>query len=286
LGDIHAGKTNQFLNPDTGLMETTYNEDKMVQEFNRLLDSIYGINHLLSHGYNIKKLNIFGVGDLVDNNLIFKGQQWFVEYGVGKQMITLITLLTKFLEACLTMFDEVEFVIVGGNHGRMTHAREAYPAYQSFDYLVGKMIETVFKGKPRIDVRVSESWYYLKKIYEWRYFIHHGDTVYSWMSLPYYGIVRQSKARRIEMNFDMECIGHFHTKMEVPVSSHAVTLVNGCWIENEDFSWRKFGNLSRPEQWYFGVSPKRPRTWQFPLDLLHPKTEWNGLVKTYNEITV
>jgi len=85
------------------------------------------------------------------------------------------------------------------------------------------------------------------------------------------------------MNYDIECIGHFHQKMEIPIGSNAIALVNGAWIENDDFAWRTMGVLSRPEQWYFGVSPKRPRTWQFPLDLLHSKNEWKSLNSTENK---
>jgi hypothetical protein len=87
------------------------------------------------------------------------------------------------------------------------------------------------------------------------------------MSLPYYGIVRQSKARRLELQYDIEVIGHFHTRMEIPTSSKTYTLVNGSWISKDTFGWKKFGALSKPEQYFFGISDKRPVSWKFELDL-------------------
>ena len=283
LSDIHAGKVNHYLNYEDNEQVITYNEEKMIEEFNRLTDSLFGINQLLAPSYNLEKLYIFGLGDWVDNDIIFRGQQFFIDYGVGKQFITLLRLLTDFLEECLKMYDEVELITIGGNHGRMTHRKDASPACNNFDYLMGKMLETIFEPEERVNVIVSESWFYLKEIESWKYLLHHGDTIRSHMGIPYYGLVRQGKSRRIEMNYDIECIGHFHQKMEIPIGSNAIALVNGAWIENDDFAWRTMGVLSRPEQWYFGVSPKRPRTWQFPLDLLHSKNEWKSLNSTENK---
>ena len=89
----------------------------------------------------------------------------------------------------------------------------------------------------------------------------------SWMSIPYYGIVRKSRSRRIEMPYDLECIGHFHQAMEIPVAGAAKTVVNGSWIEKESFAWDVLGVLSVPQQYFFGVSSKRCRTWDWKLDL-------------------
>ena len=172
-------------------------------------------------------------------------------------------MFTEFLK----MFDEIEFVVIGGNHGRMTQGREAAPFYNNFDYLLGKMIEITFKDEPRVKVITPESWFHLHKIYGWKYLLHHGNTVFSWMGLPYYGIVRSGKSRRTEIDIDLECIGHFHQSMEIKISSKSKTLVNGSWIKDDDFGWRQFGQRSVPEQYYFGTSERRPRTWSFVIDL-------------------
>jgi len=86
-------------------------------------------------------------------------------------------------------------------------------------------------------------------------------------SLPYYGIVRQSKARRLEIDYDIEIIGHFHQRLEIPTSSKTITLVNGAWVPKDSFAWKKFGVQSKPEQHFFGVADERPRTWSFEIDL-------------------
>ena len=267
LSDIHGGKKNYFLDLETGKAIETYNRDICIQEANNLLSSVQEINYLLSGHYKIDELYIAAVGDLVDNDLIYAGQRFYVDVGVGEQITFVTKLLSDMITELLKIYKKINFIVVGGNHGRMTSRREASPYYNNFDRLIGEMLKVVFKNEKRVSVLTPESWFYIFDIYNWKYFIHHGDDVYSWMGLPYYGITRKAKARKGEINFDMEIIGHFHTSMEIPIGSHVKTLVNGCWIKDDDWAFKRYGVRSIPNQWYFGVSKHRPMTWRFNLDL-------------------
>ena len=276
LSDIHAGQVNKF--PDeSGKLVTTYDTNIMVQEFDRLLDGVFTVNTLLSGSYQLNKLYIFGLGDYMENDVIYKGQRFFIDKSVGQQLKMLVNVFSDFLLRCAEMFDEVEFICVAGNHGRFQMGRDAAPIENNFDNLFGWMLEIMFRGNKKVKITVPETWFYVARVYDWKYFLHHGDTVYSWMNIPYYGLKRQGTARRIEIPFDIECIGHFHHRMEIPISGESITLVNGGWISKSDFGWRKFGVLSKPEQIYFGISPKRARSWCFNLDLLHSKSELKEL---------
>jgi len=275
LSDIHYGKINEFYDTKTNKRTITYSPQIFTDELNRLLDGISTINELLLGGYNLETLNILAVGDLVDNELIYKGQKKFVEEGVIAQVLDLVSYLKKMTLELLKLFPKIRWVIVGGNHARITSGVEADWDYNNFDYLVGKILQLSFEGQAenqdRVEVIVPESWYYVHKIYNWKYLLHHGNFIYSWMSLPYYGIVRQSKSRAIEIPYDIEIIGHFHPSqiLQIPTSSHSLTIVNGSWIEKDEFGWKRFASLSSAKQFYFGVSTKRPMSWAFPLDLTH-----------------
>ena len=267
LSDIHAGKVNKMLNIESGKVEITYNTEIMNEEFDRLIETIHTIIDLLSPTYNIRKLYIVGLGDYLDNDIIYRGQRFFIDASVGDQLMSLLTPMTKLLRSMLNIFEEIEVVSIIGNHSRFSSHREEAPVSNSFDYLFMKLLEATFSRENRIKFVIPESWFYVFDIYKWRYFIHHGDTVYAWLSIPYYGIIRRSKARMIEVPHDMEIIGHFHQRMEIPTSSRSYTLVNGSFIPKDSYAWKKFGVFSKPEQYFFGVSPKRPRTWSFDLDL-------------------
>lgn len=269
LSDMQIGRKNSFLNPETNQLELTYNFDIMVKQANRLVESIWQIVSLLKSGYQINKLWIFSLGDIVDNDFIFKGQPFFLDMNTGDQLWQGTAVVADMFKSFLKIFKEVEIVAVPGNHGRHTARREASPAIRNFDYHFYRILELIFKGEERIKFDISPDYFYYPKIYDWSYMIHHGDDVYSWMGLPYYGIVRKSKARQNEFRYYVECIGHFHTSMVIPTSSKSYTIVNGGWIPKDNHAWQEFGVLSKPEQTFFGVSPKRPRTWSFDLDLNH-----------------
>jgi len=267
FSDFHYGRINKILNPETGEVETTYNKQIAVNELNRLLDGIFTIDNLLRGSYQIDKLHVFGLGDLVEGDLIFEGQKFFIEGGVGQQVIEGATHLANFLKVLLGEFKEIEFINVIGNHGRFTKRRSAAPPANNFDYFVGKILETMFANEPRIKFVCPESRFFIKDIFGWKYYLHHGEEITGWMGLPYYGIVRQAKARKAETNYNIDCMGHWHTRMEIPVGSTAYTLVNGSFVPKDENAFVRLGVLSKPEQYYFGVSPRRPRSWSFSLDL-------------------
>jgi len=268
LSDLHLGRENHFIDIETGRDYLTYNREIAIKEANRLLDGVQRINELLSRSYKIDKLYIFVLGDLIEGQELFSEQQLLIEEGIGRQMLFAIRLLSDLIKELLKEFKEIKIVNVPGNHGRLikkSYSFEVY--YNNIDFLIGKMLQAIFEKEKRIEIQTPESWFFRTKVYDWQYFLHHGATIRSWMGIPYYGIVRQSRQRKAEMDIDIECIGHFHMQLEIPISSESLTLVNGCWIEKDSYAWNKYGRLTKPEQIYFGVSPKRPRTWQFALNL-------------------
>ncbi len=267
LSDMHVGKKNSFLNYETGETEETYNTNTCISEANTLVKGIHEIIRLLSPTYNIDTINIFSLGDLIDNDFIYKGQQFYVDIHSGDQLWTGFKIISDILNSMKKVFKNINYISVPGNHGRVTPRYEASPSSRSWDYHLGKILDVAFKDDPRVNFTIPDSWFTVHKTYDWKYFLHHGNSVFSWMSMPYYGITRQSKARKVEMNYDIECIGHFHQRMTIPIGGSNYVLVNGAWIPKDEFAWQKFGVISKPEQTFFGASRKRPRTWSFGIDL-------------------
>jgi len=406
ISDVHAGKVNDFLDPETNEIVRTYDFDIFIDKANNLVHKVYEVIELLSGHYQIDTLYIYFVGDIVDNDFIYRGQKFFIDGDTGEQLQVAVKVFSDILNSFLKIFKHIHVVSVPGNHGRHTSRSEASPASRNFDYHFSWILSTIFASVDRITFEIPNSYFYYPRIYDWVYFLHHGNDVYSWMclspyskvlmanrterklfeirkgdkvingagkvsivediftysiddcllelrtdwlineplyltpnhklpvikrvgawqelmakdisvgdyvaiidsdgnkipvrvasikkipyrgevmdlqlnenhyyvansivvhnSMPYYGIVRKSKARRAEYPFDMEIIGHFHTTMEIPITSKAYTLINGSWIAKDAYSYEKFGVFTKAEQYFFGVSSKRPRTWTFVLDL-------------------
>ena len=267
LSDMHVGKINKILDPISRREEVTFNHEILVKECARLVESIYTINNILSPTYDIDTLWILSEGDIIENHMIFAGQQFYIDADAGKQVWVAVQLCVDIINSLLKSFKKINWVGVIGNHGRITPKAEETPVSSSFDYQILRILQVIFKNDKRVTVTVPETWDYLVDIKGWKYYMHHGDNVYSISGTPYAGIIKQGKARSLEFDYDMELIGHFHQKMEIPMSSKAYTMVNGGWIYHDSYAWKKMGILSIPSQNYFGVSEKRPRTWKFDLDL-------------------
>lgn len=267
LSDMHIGKVNWFVDLDTDEPYQTYNEEIMLEEVNTLLDGVATYNEILSGGYDIRKLHIWAVGDLLDNDQIQKGQQFFIDNGVGAQLMLGVRVLARMIRELLHFYQEIALELVPGNHGRMTPKPTRAPTSNNFDWLLGAILEREFQHEERVSVHPSNSWFRYLTVHGWKYLLHHGNAVYSWMGMPYYGLTRRGTQRRTELPIDLETIGHFHTQFTIPINAYSKTLVNGSWIEKDDFSWHKYATLSWPQQTYFGLSPKRPITWLTDLDL-------------------
>lgn len=267
LSDIHVGKKNVYMNTATGKNEETYNLNIMSKESNKLANAVFDITSLLSPRYDIETLWIMTLGDLIDNQQIFPGQKFSIECDVGKQLWYAVGMMTDLIQTMLTRFKYVKIVGIPGNHGRLTEKPESMPASTSWDYQLLRILEVWFRDNKNVEFIIPDNYYYLLNVKGWKYYLHHGNTIKSWMGLPYYGVSRQSKSRKVEIEYDLELIGHFHQCMEIPIGGKAKTIVNGSWIENDAFAWHYMGILSTASQSFFGISDKRPRTWTFNLDI-------------------
>jgi hypothetical protein len=272
ISDVHIGNRNSFIDFDTGEKQVTYDSNVFVEfanNYTKNINELIKVN--LAPAYQIDNLWIFMLGDIVENDVIYAGQRFFIDMDVGKQVITGMRVFADMFKHFLKIFKNVHVINIPGNHGRTQHIKEASPATRNFDYLFGKMLEIAFQNNDRIEFICPDSYYWLQEIKGWRYYLHHGSSIRSWMGLPYYGVVRQSRERRLEVPFNIEIMGHFHRRMEIPIGSVKRTLVNGCWIPKSAYAWENYGDLTYPEQIIFGVSRKRPITWQFNVDLLDEK---------------
>lgn len=267
ISDVHIGKVNTILDPTNGESKITYNKDIFRKEYETLVESIKQIVGILKNSICIKKLYITFLGDIFDNDRIFSGQQSQLDLSVGKQLWEGVGIFENFINTMLSFFEEVSVSCVVGNHGRTTNRREDEPVTNSFEYTFANILKTIFRGNKRCSFYIPESWWGLISVYGWKYLIHHGDSVYSWGSLPYYGLTRMGKSRRVEFAHNFDLCGHFHQRMEIPISQRTFTLVNGCWISADSYTWKKYGIISKPEQYFFGVNEKRARTWSFNLEL-------------------
>ena len=58
--------------------------------------------------------------------------------------------------------------------------------------------------------------------------------------------------------YDLMIIGHFHTALKMRITPETTLLVNGCFINMDDYAYNKLRKFSSPTQYLFNISKKSP----------------------------
>lgn len=269
ISDVHLGMKNEVYDSDTGKKIVTYNEEIFKQELQTLQDSITEIHEILSHSYNLRKLVIFILGDILTNDRIFEEQIFEIEKVVGLQLWDAVAYFPKFFNNLLNIYQEIEIVCVVGNHGRSLPNIYDEPTENNYEYHLYKIWQKQFEDSKRIKVIVPTTRRYTHKILKWTHLIEHGDAISGFSETA---IVKQIKELHLNTGgFDVFHMGHLHSIKEIEISARVIAKLNGAWIEKDNYAWKRFKTYSVPKQHFFGCNENRPETWAYKLDLRKQK---------------
>jgi len=224
------------------------------------------------HNYRIPVLHIDFLGDIVEGLLTFKGQMRQVDQTLLSSAMVALEEFTWFIRFCLQLFDVVECEGVPGNHPRVGEKGELDPI-DNFDMVAYHFLRLRFENEPRVKWHISEGAWQISKVFDWNRCLLHGDVIPSWMSIPFYGIARHNNNTRTMvddlagLHIDTIELGHFHQPGWLPFGTWGICFLNGSFCGATDLSINKMRVASAPCQWFYGVSPERPVTWQYPLVL-------------------
>lgn len=266
LSDLHIGTVNEVFDSKLRRKRVTYNYSIFKKELENLRHSIFEIHTLLSNAYNLKKIYINILGDIVTNDRIFEGQVFHIDRCVGEQMWAAIRDLANFINQLKAIYEEIVVTCVVGNHGRSTsHSKLDEPVANNFEYHVYKVLEHMFKDDKRVSIVVPETRQHIVEIFGWRHLISHGDEIRG--TTENY-IEKQVKELFINIGeFDVMEFGHFHKANETEIGEKVLVKRNGSFIEKDNFGFKVFKQYSLPAQWFYGCNRQRKETWSYKLDL-------------------
>lgn len=268
LSDLHIGHEHT-LEETGGLSE--YNVDIFNKRLENLKLAITDIKELHSKLYKIPKLHIFSLGDIVDGaNTAGAWSPVWIDTPIFDQVMIGYRKIADFIYYMLTLFDEVEFYGLYGNHGRIA-PNGAEKKYNNFDLFCYKYLEIEFRNEPRIKFNIDKSWWMMKKIQNHNFLLTHGDDVKSknppvTSFLDYErkvtGMIRQIP------NYTL--CGHFHNCSEYTTHNGRI-LMNGSFVGADVYSLSNNMPGTSPEQKLFGIHPKIGITWTYNVNLKHDR---------------
>jgi hypothetical protein len=211
---------------------------------------------------------LFLLGDISTGEHVYTGQWREIEIPLNEQVEESVTALFRLCRTLSQEFDTLQIRGVPGNHGtdKPSAAIGANTDLLTYSWLDDRLRDA---GYDNVDFRTTEQHKHLNTtVRDWRYHVRHGDDEKEHVdetassSRDWRGLVD-------EFDFHAAMKGHHHSPAyhkvmnKYPVFSAPSPKMGGEYpsrIGQPDVS--RYADLG----WVFGVSDKRPVTWQFLID--------------------
>jgi hypothetical protein len=272
----------ELVRPDEtgGLAE--FNSDIAAKRVETMAQDVYEIIKIQSKSFNVPHLNLWFLGDMMTNELIYRQQKAYVDKFRADQFMFTLNLMTEFILNMLDVFKTVNCYCVVGNHGRLDRKDEG-PTWNNWDYLLYKLCKKCLVDAPLVQFQIPKSWFCVADCKGWRFVGQHGEDIKMYHRIPWYGIERDVRDMA-DMLWDKGqtppyywLYAHFHLAEQAELT-HGERIMNGSLVGGSLYSVKKLKTASAPSQTFFGVNENRGITWRYNLHLDIPqKGEKSGL---------
>lgn len=272
LSDLHIGETVSSVEVN-GINE--YNINIMRHRLAFLADHILDIKTNKLMGYQFDKLVIGGLGDFVSGiihqELVETGEGNVAEWTLGGAFV-----IAQFIREMSQAFNQVEFVGIIGNHGRLTMKPRFKQRYVNWDYFLYQILSLLLANQTNVKFHIPQSFWTLYEINGKNFLFLHGDNVNSYSGIPWYGIERTiAKLKELleskDQKFDYICMGHFHNR-NILDRVKGELIINGSLIGGNEFSIGKLFTSSLASQHLCGVHHKYGTSFSYKVRVQYAPT--------------
>lgn len=281
LSDLHIGHDHSY--EETGGL-SEYNIDVFKQRMKNLQYAVADIYQHHSIMYKIPHLHIFCLGDLVDGmNAAGKWSPTYISHPIVDQVGIGVIALSDAIQYWLTVFENITFYGVRGNHGRVAPSG-VEKDYCNWDNIIYQHLEAEYRNNDRISFNSPKCWYNIVEIQNHNFYICHGDDVKS-KGTPVQGLldVKNKMQATVNQRLHYGICGHFHNAGEIASHSGRV-IVNGSFVGSDVYSLKNNLPGTRAEQKLFGIHNRRGITYTYNINLdderADPNAESTGVGET------
>ena len=272
FSDCQIGERVQ--NKETGFGE--YNFKVFGRELERLYVSLMNIIEIHRKDYPVENLNIFMLGDIVEGTgNIFRGQGARIVTDVVEQCLDVgVPLITSFIQSLSRHFKNVKITCVPGNHGRLRKKDEDL-THTNWDYVSYRVLQMTTKEIPNVMWDITKQAWKLTKIFNWQFYLEHGDNINRYMQIPWYGFERRDGKLTLmhqmkQRIFHYYCIGHLHEPFEWQ-RPEGERICNGTFAVANPYALHKLAVSVHPIQKLFFVHPRVGKVCSYNIRLDLPR---------------
>ncbi len=261
IADIQLGK----VTPD-------YNSEVAEERMELYAEKVLHLIELHRGVSPVNKAQIWMLGDIVEGEDIFPGQQWLIDSSLYAQaMQNGPRILANFVRRILASVDEVDVLGVIGNHGNLGRKGTYHPetntdrmAYFVTRTLLEPEIEagrlTWYHAEPGNSG--DRGWNALAEIGNYSSLLVHGNQFKGSLGVPWYGIRKKVMAWSVMANnpklpfpqFQDLAFGHWHQPITWTINGIGVR-GSGSPESFNDYAAEELAGMSRPSQRMMFVDP-------------------------------
>lgn len=260
LADWQLGKTT----PD-------YNSAVCEKRIQQYADKVIHLTEIQRQDHPVRELRIWCLGDIVEGELIFPGQEFLIDSGLYRQVtVDGPRIMKGFINKMLEHFETITFTGVIGNHGSIGgKSRRNHDPETNADRMLYRIVQLMFENNPRIkfnipDGRGDRYWYAIDSIGEYKSLLIHGDqfgslsSFYSFQKKVYGwkigGIERKDREGKLIDSFDDVYFGHFHTPTKMTFNT-VQCRISGSPESTNTYAIEVLGAVGRASQPLMFVHP-------------------------------
>ncbi len=233
--------------------------EKRIEEY---AEKIMRLTDIQRSAHPVKDLHVWALGDIVEGELIFGGQEHLIDSSLYRQVAVDGPRITcNFLRRMASHFDNVHVTWVVGNHGRLGgKSSKGYHPESNADRMLGRIAQQIMASEKRVTWNIPEgkedAWYAVDDIGGYRTLLIHGDQIDGGLTTEN-GVRKKVlgwKSGGLGEPFDDVAMGHFHVIKRFSFNTTAVRVFGSPESDN-GYAKRALATMSRPSQHLQFVKP-------------------------------
>lgn len=241
-----------------------YDSPTCERRIEQFAQKIVDLTNIQRADHPVKKIHVWGLGDIVEGELIFPGQSFLIDGGLYRQVtVDGPRILKNFLNVLLENFEEVHFTGVIGNHGSIGgRGRRDHDPETNADRMLYRIMSLMFENEPRItfdipDGRGEKHWFAVPRIGNYSSLLCHGDQFSGLSALhSFQKKVYGWKVGALGEDFDDVYLGHWHTPTKMTFNTIQVR-VSGSPESTNTYAMESLAAIGRPSQPLMFVHPEK-----------------------------
>ena len=271
LSDLHL---DEVVEPAEIDHANAYNRKIAEQRLGRWTEKVLEMSRDYVAGITMDGVVVCLGGDLISGDI----HEELAETNETTSLDTIVywaPILAGSLQVLADHFGKIHVPCVVGNHGRTTRKpRMKLRVKTNLDWLLCTMIANQVAGDDRITWDIPESADCLFEIYDTKILLTHGDQVRGGgggLGGLFAPLFRFKAKKRVNTEFDLLMLGHFHTLILAPTSGF---VCNGSLKGPDEFSRLMNFPDEEPQQAFLVCTPEHGPSIQAPIFVRHPKEKW------------